>query len=233
MEEENKSKIVPLPPIMEPPDPAIFTARYTCPECGEVIYSLIQYYKHMSHYHNMSKPLRNGKRAIRAPLASELLEAMAKARAGIHRAARMMGVSKPYFIKWAEKLIPLEFKEYRLKRLQGVGVTKGSVEIVDLPAYKFAQKVLAGTKPAPRRWVLYPHERMRHLIRYGLLPTGCQLCGFNESRLTDYKSPLLVDFIDNNQSNWHIDNLRILCYNCYFLNVHDLWGKSKVTALRG
>jgi hypothetical protein len=58
-------------------------------------------------------------------------------------------------------------------------------------------------------------------IAEGYLRDECYLCGCNERRLTDYKTPTLLNFKDGSKSNYIIDNLEILCYNCYFLYVAD------------
>jgi hypothetical protein len=58
-------------------------------------------------------------------------------------------------------------------------------------------------------------------IAEGYLKDECYTCGCNERRVTDYKTPTLLNFKDGNKSNYLIDNLEILCYNCYFLYVAD------------
>jgi hypothetical protein len=58
-------------------------------------------------------------------------------------------------------------------------------------------------------------------IAEGYLRDECYTCGCNERRVTDYKTPTLLNFKDGNKSNYLIDNLQILCYNCYFLYVAD------------
>lgn len=58
-------------------------------------------------------------------------------------------------------------------------------------------------------------------IAEGYLKDECYMCGFNERRVTDYKSPSLLNFKDGNKSNYLASNLEILCYNCYFLYVAD------------
>mgnify|MGYP004141036059 CR=1 FL=1 len=35
--------------------------------------------------------------------------------------------------------------------------------------------------------------------------------------MKDDKVPLLIDFLDKDHHNHEIDNLRMLCYNCYFI----------------
>jgi hypothetical protein len=58
-------------------------------------------------------------------------------------------------------------------------------------------------------------------IAEGYLRDECYTCGCNERRVTDYKTPTLLNFKDGNKSNYLIANLEILCYNCYFLYVAD------------
>lgn len=55
----------------------------------------------------------------------------------------------------------------------------------------------------------------------GYLRDECYTCGCNERRITDFKTPTLMNFKDGNKSNYLIENLEILCYNCYFLYVAD------------
>jgi hypothetical protein len=58
-------------------------------------------------------------------------------------------------------------------------------------------------------------------IAEGYLRDECYTCGCRERRITDYKTPTLLNFKDGNKSNYLKDNLEILCYNCYFLYVAD------------
>ena len=219
-------------PLPDSPDRGLLRAEYICPHCAKRCKGLIQYYGHVAHYHEQStRPLRKGKRAVRAPLASELLDAMGRAGAGVKNAAAVLGVSKPYFIKWAKILIPEEYAEYcsvPLKQALGRFVL---TDWTRHQAYLRAQKVLSGQMPPPKQWVLYPHKQMNILCKMGLMVSRCEQCGFEEHRITDYRAPLLIDFIDGSKLNWEISNIRILCYNCYFLSVRDLWGKSKTTHL--
>jgi hypothetical protein len=66
-----------------------------------------------------------------------------------------------------------------------------------------------------------PNKIKTRGIIEGYLKDECYKCGFHERRVTDYKTPTLLNFKDGNKSNYLIDNLEILCYNCYFLYVAD------------
>jgi hypothetical protein len=61
------------------------------------------------------------------------------------------------------------------------------------------------------------------LIKEGYLKEVCAMCGFNERRVVDYKMPLILSFKDKNKRNFKIDNVELICYNCYFLTVGNIF----------
>jgi len=69
------------------------------------------------------------------------------------------------------------------------------------------------------------------LMDEGYLPRKCQCCGFEGVREMDMKTPLLLNFKDGKRICWKLDNLEILCYNCYFIRVGDLMFKDQLEAL--
>jgi hypothetical protein len=71
-------------------------------------------------------------------------------------------------------------------------------------------------------WESFTPDKIKtRIITEGYLIEECNMCGFNERRITDYKIPLLLNFKDENKCNYKLDNLELLCYNCYFLYVAD------------
>ena len=60
-------------------------------------------------------------------------------------------------------------------------------------------------------------EIKERLIFEGMIEEKCAKCGFSERRIKDTKVPVILNFIDGNKKNWHLDNLEFLCYNCSFL----------------
>ena len=68
-----------------------------------------------------------------------------------------------------------------------------------------------------------PEKIKYRLIEEGHLEECCNSCGFNERRVLDYKMPLLLHFKDNNKKNYRKDNIQLLCYNCYFLFIGDVF----------
>jgi len=64
----------------------------------------------------------------------------------------------------------------------------------------------------------YPVQKLQWLLlKEGKLLDQCDNCGHSTSRVRDNKQPLLIDFLDKDHHNHEIENLRMLCYNCYFL----------------
>jgi len=61
------------------------------------------------------------------------------------------------------------------------------------------------------------------MIEEGYLKEECSMCGFQERRVNDYKIPLILNFKDNNSNHYNMGNGRFLCYNCYFLNIGNIF----------
>lgn len=66
------------------------------------------------------------------------------------------------------------------------------------------------------------NEIKERLIFENYLAEECNICGFNEHRVKDYKVPLLLSFKDGNKKYFNFNNLELLCYNCYFLRVGNI-----------
>jgi hypothetical protein len=76
-----------------------------------------------------------------------------------------------------------------------------------------------------------PEKIKNRLIKEGFLKEECYICGFHERRISDYKMPLLLDFIDKNKKNYQNNNPRLLCYNCYYINVGDIFTNKQIEGL--
>lgn len=59
------------------------------------------------------------------------------------------------------------------------------------------------------------------IIRECIKEERCEMCGFAEKRITDQKSPLQLAFEDGNVRNYSIENLVLVCHNCFFLFYGD------------
>ena len=58
----------------------------------------------------------------------------------------------------------------------------------------------------------------KRLIEEGYMYEECTICGWNEPRMTDGKICLNLDYCDGNNDNKRVENLRLLCPNCYLSN---------------
>lgn len=70
------------------------------------------------------------------------------------------------------------------------------------------------------------------MIREGLLREQCCECGFNDRRMLDFKMPLLMYFIDKNKRNYRPENIKLMCYNCYFLLIEDIFTPKQELAIQ-
>ena len=119
-------------------------------------------------------------------------------------AARVLGVSYNTFKKYA---IMYDLFEQN-KNIGGAGVPKGGstgfgVTIND---------IFGGKHPN------YPHWKLQQLlVRSGHFVQKCSNCGYDETREVDGNGPFIIDFLDGDGSNHVPENIRLLCYNCFFL----------------
>lgn len=68
----------------------------------------------------------------------------------------------------------------------------------------------------------YSKKKLKsRVIREGVLPECCSLCGFSERRIDDHTVPLIMSWKDGNRTNHRLENLELICYNCYMLTVAD------------
>lgn len=149
--------------------------------------------------------------------ARPILESQIKAAQAVSKsafeAARTLRISYNTYKKYAKLYGIFD----NLKNPYGVGIEKAKTiknkkyHIDDLVAGKHLR---------------YPlHKFKNKLFDSGYIPKVCGGCGFSEARLVDGKMPLLIDFIDGDLNNRKLENIRPLCYNCFFLLVGDRNGK--------
>jgi hypothetical protein len=141
-------------------------------------------------------------------LESQIRAAQEKSKSALS-AARTLGISYNTYKKYA-KLYGI-FED--LKNPSGIGIERK----VGIRNTKYHIEDLIDGKH-----LKYPlHKFKNKLFDSGYVPKVCGSCGFGEERITDGKMPLLIDFLDGNLNNRKLDNIRPLCYNCFFLIVGD------------
>lgn len=137
-------------------------------------------------------------------------------------AARFLKVSFPTWKKYAKLYKDEETGKtlYELhKNQEGKGIHKYS----NHPWGKYVGiegllDILAGKYPE------YSGINLKkRLIKEGVFSEECQQCGFHERRFTDGTVPLILVFKDGNKRNYIKDNLELLCYNCFYLCVGDVY----------
>lgn len=164
---------------------------------------------------------------IARPLSKEqILEAQSKTKSN-RAAARFLGVSWIHYKRYAKIYNHEDGRtlfEHHLNR-SGKGIpkflsSKGQVgNIVD---------IIEGRTPIEH---FTPQKIREKLVAEGYLKEECYRCGFHERRVTDYKIPLIVHFFDGNKKNYAIKNLELLCYNCYYISVGNLFDVKHINHL--
>lgn len=64
-----------------------------------------------------------------------------------------------------------------------------------------------------------PRKLRKRLFASNYIPLVCASCGWTECRITDGNVPLLLAFKDGNWRNKQLENIYLLCFNCYFLQI--------------
>ena len=147
-------------------------------------------------------------------------------------AAKWLHVS---FATW-KKYAKMYIDEPTGKTLYDLHKENGFAKRLVLPQTRYRRKASApwAFQPTPIDEVFankHPkyslHAFKSRLIKEGWIPERCSCCGFQERRQYDYEIPLKMHWIDGNKQNYALENIQLLCYNCYFINVGNTSGRSK------
>lgn len=142
-----------------------------------------------------------------------------------HQAARYLRMSYDTYKKYAKMYVDREtgktLFEMHINHF-GKGIKKVrwthdmSVEKLD--------EILTKSKYKP-----FNVEKVKQRLLYeGRLKHECYRCGHSEKRVVDYKQPLLLNFRNGDKNDWRIENLEMICYNCYFLYIGNLYTEKQV-----
>jgi hypothetical protein len=159
---------------------------------------------------NIEETSRITKRGLGAKpiLESQIKAAQEKSRSAFE-AARTLGISYNTYKKYAKMYGIFE----DLKNPYGIGIERA--KRIKNKKYHI-DDLIAG------KHLKYPLFKFKNkLFDSGYLPKVCSSCGFSEERVTDGKMPMLIDFLDGNLNNRKLENIRALCYNCFFLLVGE------------
>ena len=142
-----------------------------------------------------------------------------------HQAARYLRMSYDTYKKYAKMYVDREtgktLFEMHINHF-GKGIKKVrwthdmSVEKLD--------EILTKSKYKP-----FNVEKVKQRLLYeGRLKHECYRCGHAEKRVVDYKQPLMLNFQNGDKNDWRIENLEMICYNCYFLYVGNLYTDKQI-----
>jgi hypothetical protein len=155
-----------------------------------------------------------------------ILEAISKTQSN-RAAARYLGVD--YTAYW----LACKRESYEGEDLYGSHSNKQSHKNVPIlkikntrKSSKFLKELLTGMHKEKVNSISVKRLKER-LIYDGLLEEKCECCGLNEKRASDGKVPIIIYFSDNDRSNWERSNIKLMCYNCYFYYVGDMFYKIK------
>tara|TARA_R110000803_G_scaffold23715_1_gene57915 strand:- start:719 stop:1354 length:636 start_codon:yes stop_codon:yes gene_type:complete len=157
------------------------------------------------------------------PITKEQLKAAMKMTKSNMACARYLGISYMHYSRYAKSYIDDEtgktLFELHLNQ-EGKGIRKhlGGKD-PDLKALMSGELFVKS---------LNINRYKDKLIQHGYIEEKCNSCGFNEQRVNDYKAPVLVHFKDKNKMNWKIENIELLCYNCYFLHIGDVFNTKQI-----
>lgn len=146
-------------------------------------------------------------------------------------AARYLNVSFVHYKKWAklyeatEPGYPNLWQQHKNQR--GAGIPK----FLSRSKKKEENDLLDIIEGRATPHSFKPEKIKKRLISEGYMSEECNCCGFQERRVVDHKVPLLFNFKDGNKENYKLDNTELLCYNCYFLTVGNIFTKQELTHL--
>jgi len=134
-------------------------------------------------------------------------------------AARLLNVDKNTFKKYA-----IMYDLYEgVKNKSGKGISKGG-------------NIWKGTHNlkdiCDNKYPNYPLWKLKdRILRACWKEEKCDECGFSESRITDAKVPLVANLKDGNwekgQRDYSLENIQLLCLNCFYLYVGNLNNRHK------
>ena len=144
---------------------------------------------------------------------AQLREAMANTRSN-KEAARWLGITDITYKKYSKNT----FDEATGKSLFQLHMNQSGKGMPKNWAggkwKKNLDEMLIENQPINSKKILRLKELLMQDGRMGFKCSGCEFC---EKRLSDMKVPLLLNFKNGKKSDWRIENLQWLCYNCYFL----------------
>ena len=119
------------------------------------------------------------------------------------QASKLLNIAYNTFKKYA-KLYEVFHPAESLKGIKRT--TSGGTKQPEL------EDIFAGHNPN------YSDTKLLHrCFREGYLKEECSNCGEERCRSSDMTKPLMLDYMDDDSTNKSLINLRILCFNCFYI----------------
>lgn len=138
------------------------------------------------------------------------------------QAAEFLGVSEDTYKKYAKLYVDkdtgLSLYELQKKKWNENRPPNRSRYLRKGPELMAA--ILRGEIRPPKPW-----QFKYFLIKEGIFEEKCMDCGFCERRPKDGKMPIILLFLDGNTKNGKRENLKLICYNHYYLQYGNIWGQ--------
>ena len=149
---------------------------------------------------NFQKPIKiPGKHRV---VTKKMIEDAQESTKSNAAASRWLGVHYLTYRKYA-KMYGLW--EQHLNQ-EGIGIKKG---------YGKYRKPLDELLSSERKVKLTKGYLKKRLVEDSWAEEECSSCGYNEIVVNKHNVALLIDFIDGNNDNTSLNNIRLLCPNCY------------------
>lgn len=158
---------------------------------------------------------------------AQVLEAMANSRSN-EEAARWLGIHYRTWKKYAKMYKDDEtgktlFEKH--KNINGRGIPKNWAHG---HWKKTLDELLTTNQPMGSKHILNLKDL---LMKDGRMGFKCHTCGYSEKRLTDMKAPLILHFRNGLKSDWRIENLQWICYNCHFIFIGNVFSNQLVKSI--
>ena len=157
----------------------------------------------------------------------QIVAAMSRTKSN-RAASRYLNVSYPHYKKWA-KLYKDEKSNKTLFDVHLNPMGKGIPKFLNNKGKLPAILDLIEGRADPSSFD--PEKIKLKLINEGYLLEECQGCGFKERRALDYRMPLLMNFKDKNKQNYRQENVELLCYNCFYLRVGEIFTDEQIKGI--
>ena len=149
---------------------------------------------------NFEKPIKiHGRRKVITKKMIEDSQAVTKSNA---EASRWLSINYLTYRKYA-KLYGIFDQHLNQK---GIGIKKG---------YGKYRKPLDELLSSKRKIRLTKRYLKKRLVEENWVEEECSSCDYNEIVMGKNNVALLIDFIDDDNNNTKLDNIRLLCPNCY------------------